>query len=169
MTTRIAELKSLFLQKGWQLCVAESVTVGRLQALLGSVSGASDFFVGGITTYNLEQKVRHLGVAREEAERTDCVSPLVCQQMARGACALFDAPIAIATTGYAEPYAERNVTTPWAHISIWESVTGTELAGVRVEATRVKPRPSTDSDFRQASQQFYAEAALNALWDCLQG
>jgi nicotinamide-nucleotide amidase len=39
------------------LDTAESVTVGRLQTMIGAVAGASTFFQGGITAYNIEQKV----------------------------------------------------------------------------------------------------------------
>jgi nicotinamide-nucleotide amidase len=86
-----------------KLAVAESMTAGRLQALIAAESGASEFFLGGITAYTLEQKVRHLGVSRELAAPVDCVSAEVAWQMARGACALFGADVAVATTGYAEP------------------------------------------------------------------
>lgn len=99
------------------LAVAESVTGGRLQALVTAESGASTFFLGGITAYNLVQKVRHLGVSREAAEPVDCVSAEVAWQMARGACALFGSDIGVATTGYAEPFPERGVRAPvvyWA-------------------------------------------------------
>ncbi len=99
------------------LAVAESVTGGRLQALVTAESGASTFFLGGITAYTLVQKVRHLGVRREAAEPVDCVSAEVAWQMARGACALFGADIGVATTGYAEPLPERDVRAPvvyWA-------------------------------------------------------
>ena len=90
-----------------KLAVAESMTAGGLQALIAAESGASEFFVGGITAYTIDQKVRHLGVSRAEAAPVDCVSAEVAWQMARGACALFGADVAVATTGYAEPAAER--------------------------------------------------------------
>ena len=89
-----------------RLAVAESMTAGRLQALIAAESGASEFFAGGITAYTIEQKVRHLGVDRAEAVPVDCVSAEVAWQMARGACALFGADVALATTGYAEPAPE---------------------------------------------------------------
>ncbi len=84
------------------LAAAESVTCGRVQARVGEVSGASDFFLGGITAYNLEQKVRHLGVERAGAGACGCVSAEVAAQMAGGAAALFGADVGVATTGWAE-------------------------------------------------------------------
>jgi nicotinamide-nucleotide amidase len=84
------------------LAVAESFTGGRLQARITAVSGASGFFLGGLTAYTIAQKVRHLGVARAEAEAVNAVSAEVARQMARGVCSLFGADMGLATTGYAE-------------------------------------------------------------------
>lgn len=85
----MTDLKALMLQppRLW-LAVAESLTCGRLQARIGAISGASDFFMGGLTAYSLDQKVRHLGVDRAEAEAANSVSARIAEQMARGACVL---------------------------------------------------------------------------------
>ena len=97
-------LKQLLLREPrLTLAVAESLTCGRLQAARGAVSGASEFFLGGLTAYTLTQKVRHLGVDRVRAEAVNAVSPGVAEEMARGACAFFGSDLALATTGYAEP------------------------------------------------------------------
>ncbi len=109
------ELKSLLLQKPWlTLAVAESLTCGHVQARIGAVSGASDFFLGGITAYTLDEKVTHLGVNRAAARKVDCVSATVAREMAVGACRLFGSDLGLATTGYAEPSPEKGVTTPYA-------------------------------------------------------
>ena len=102
----------------WTVACAESVTGGRIQAPLTSISGASDFFQGGITTYNLAQKVEHLGVSSRVAEASNCVCPQVCDEMATGACRMFRATVAIATTGYAEPERQRGVVQPFALAAI---------------------------------------------------
>ena len=110
------ELKNLMLRPPrLTLAVAESLTCGRLQARIGAISGASDFFLGGITAYTLEQKVRHLGVDRAQAEPVAAVSAEVARQMARGACAFFGSDLALATTGYAEPAPARGVWQPQAY------------------------------------------------------
>ena len=104
MSASLVDLKRLMLgPPRWTLAAAESLTCGRVQARVGELSGASTFFLGGITAYGLEQKVQHLGVDREEAERANCVSALVAEQMACGVCRLFNSDLGIATTGYAEP------------------------------------------------------------------
>jgi nicotinamide-nucleotide amidase len=109
------ELKELMLRTPrLTLAVAESLTCGQLQARIGAVPGASEYFLGGITTYNLEQKVRLLGVNRAHARRVNCVSQQVAVEMAQGACALFGAELALATTGYAQPNPAAGVSVPMA-------------------------------------------------------
>ncbi len=96
------------------LSVAESLTSGRLQAAIGAISGASTFFLGGITAYSTDEKVRHLGIDRAEAEAVNCVSSRVAEQMACGACRLFGSDLGLATTGYAEPFPGRKIEVPFA-------------------------------------------------------
>ena len=99
------------------IAVAESSTAGHLQALLGATPGLSKVLEGGITAYNLGQKLRHLSINRDHAEACNCVSPRVADEMAQGACELFDTPLGAATTGYAEAEPARGATQPqtyWA-------------------------------------------------------
>ena len=104
MSALAAELKELMLRAPrLTLAVAESVTAGQVQARVAAVAGASGFFLGGVTAYALEQKVKLLGVGRKHAAEVNCVSARVAEEMARGVCALFDADLGVATTGYAEP------------------------------------------------------------------
>jgi nicotinamide-nucleotide amidase len=111
----MSELKELMrADPALSLAVAESLTSGHLQARIGAVSGASAYFLGGVTAYSLEQKVNLLGVDRAEAERVNCVSARVAEQMARGACVLFNARVGVATTGYAEPAPAQGVAVPQA-------------------------------------------------------
>ncbi len=99
----MGELKELMLRTPrLTLAVAESVTCGRVQSRIGEISGASEFFLGGITAYTVAQKVRHLGVEYAAAAACDGVAAEVAAQMACGAAALFGADVAVATTGYAE-------------------------------------------------------------------
>lgn len=86
------------------LSVAESLTGGLLSNAFVKVSGASKYFQGSITCYNITQKVKHLGVDEENAKACNCVSAQTAREMAVGCCKLFDSDIAIATTGYAEDW-----------------------------------------------------------------
>ncbi|HEY2725901.1 MAG TPA: CinA family protein, partial [Parafilimonas sp.] len=47
-------------EKNQSIAAAESVTGGLLQAAFSNAKAASFFFQGGITTYNIGQKCRHL-------------------------------------------------------------------------------------------------------------
>jgi competence/damage-inducible protein CinA C-terminal domain len=126
----------------WTLAVAESLTAGNLQAAVTSVSGASGFFLGGVTAYSLEQKVRLLGVERGLAEATNCVAREVAEQMARGVCELFGAEVGAATTGYAEASAEAGVAVPFAWWAVaWKNGGNFVMRSGREEcagATRVE-------------------------------
>jgi nicotinamide-nucleotide amidase len=96
------------------LAVAESLTSGRLQAAIGARSGASDFFLGGLTAYTIDQKVTQLGVDRDEAENSNAISEKVADQMALGVCRLFGSSLGAATTGYAETATEFGIHSPRA-------------------------------------------------------
>jgi nicotinamide-nucleotide amidase len=153
----MGDLKDLMLRSPrLTVAVAESLTCGRLQARIGAISGASEFFLGGVTAYSLDQKVRHLGVDRAEAEAVNSVSAAVAEQMARGACALFGADMAAATTGYAEPSAGWRVATPFAWWGLARRLPG---GGFYATSGRVDcPGLS-----RTGVQERVAEAAYDAL------
>lgn len=89
-----------------KIAIAESVTSGFIQFAFSQMEKASAFFSGGITTYTLEEKVRLLGVNRLEAQRTNCVSQLLSETMAKKVSALFDTDWSLAITGYARPVPE---------------------------------------------------------------
>lgn len=112
------EIRKRLLELGKTVAAAESITAGHLQAALSSVSGASDVFQGGITAYQPEIKIKHLGVDAGLARRTDCVDEEVARQMAVGAIRLFESDYAIATCGYAEPYPDWGIDGPFAYYAI---------------------------------------------------
>jgi nicotinamide-nucleotide amidase len=110
-----ARLKKLLLRDpALTLAAAESLTAGHVQAAIASVSGASDYFLGGVTAYSLEQKAKLLGVNRAHARSVDCVSQRVAVEMAAGAAKLFNSDLAVATTGYAEPSRAAGIREPMA-------------------------------------------------------
>lgn len=111
-------LHNTLLAKGLTLSVAESLTCGLLQDMIGANSGASKFFKGGLTAYSLEQKTQILGVESTHAAAVNCVSEQVAKEMAIGARKLFNSSVSIATTGYAEAYEEMSITSPFAYVAI---------------------------------------------------
>jgi nicotinamide-nucleotide amidase len=161
MSARPLDLKALMLRApALTLAVAESMTCGHVQAAVGAISGASEFFCGGITAYTLDEKVRHLGVNRAVAKKVNAVSPTVAEQMAIGVCALFGSDLGVATTGYAEPSAREKVAEPFAWWALAHRQRG-RIVALRngrvecVEATRVE------------AQRIVAEAVMAELAEYL--
>lgn len=142
------------------LAVAESLTGGRLQALITGVSGASACFLGGVCAYTVPQKTRLLGVDAAHATAVDGISAQVAAEMAVGVCRLFGADLGVATTGYAEPALARGV----AHPQAWLAVAAGGPAGPRVLGQRRVEFPGRT---RQEAQQAVAEAALALLLEFL--
>jgi nicotinamide-nucleotide amidase len=176
---KCAELKALLLRAPRRtLAVAESMTCGHLQAHIGAISGASEFFLGGITAYTLDQKVRHLGVKRAAAKAVNSVSAAVAEQMARGACVLFGSDFALATTGYAEPFdlaqgrpsAEGKVAVPFAWWALAHAQSSRRTGPGRGGKFMVRSgRINGPGRARVAMQELVAERALAELVDYLRG
>jgi nicotinamide-nucleotide amidase len=116
-TNVINSIKEILLKRKQTLAVAESVTSGHLQAAFSLADGASLFFQGGITAYNLGQKARHLHVDPIVAESCNCVSDKVTEQMALHAAELFSCDWTIAITGYAAPVPEIGVKDLFAFVA----------------------------------------------------
>jgi len=153
------ELKALLLgETRLTVAAAESLTTGRVQALLGAVSGSSEYFLGGITAYSLEQKVKHLAVDRATARKVNSVSSDVAEQMARGVCSLFGSDLGLATTGYAERSPADGVVEPFAFWALAHRATrGAKFVAIRsgrVECPGAK---------RAEAQQMVAEAVVAEL------
>jgi nicotinamide-nucleotide amidase len=152
-----AELRKLMLHRpALTLVVAESLTAGQVQARIAAVSGASDYFLGGVTAYTLEQKVKLLGVSRAHAKAVDCVSQRVAVEMAVGVAKLFGADLAIATTGYAEPAPKKKVRTPHA----WWAICHRHRSGAAVMLSGLVEVPGAD---RVTVQARVAETVLAEL------
>jgi PncC family amidohydrolase len=84
------------LLKGRSVATAESCTAGRVAEVLAALPGAADFFKGGIVAYHEMTKRDILNVSAESV-----LSNTAAEEMALGALRLFDAQVAIATTGVA--------------------------------------------------------------------
>ena len=153
----VSELKALMLREPkLTLAVAESLTAGNVQARIASVSGASGFFLGGLTASSIEEKVTLRGVDRAAAKKVNCVSAAVAEDMALGAAKLFGAELAVATTGYAEPSPADGVMAPMAW---WALAHGRRGRVVKIFSGRVE----CPSEPRVAVQQIVADAVLAEL------
>lgn len=95
------ELSSALINAQESIAVAESVTSGHLQAALSGATKAMQFYQGGITTYNVGQKTRHLAVDPVHALNVNSVSVKVSEQMALGVRRLFTSDWGVGITGFA--------------------------------------------------------------------
>ena len=90
-------------ERGMTVGVAESCTGGFLASLFTSQPGASDYFYGGVVSYDNSVKMNVLGVEKDILDTCGAVSQECAQQMAVGARRVLGTDYAIATTGIAGP------------------------------------------------------------------
>ncbi|MBO7300307.1 MAG: competence/damage-inducible protein A [Tidjanibacter sp.] len=102
-TTVQSAVAELLLAKGATLSAAESCTGGALSAKFTAMSGASEYFWGGIVSYDNSVKENLLGVSREDLEQYGAVSEQVARQMAEGVRRACGTTYGVATTGIAGP------------------------------------------------------------------
>ena len=129
-----------------QLACAESVTAGRLASTFASVERAVTFFRGGAVTYQRSVKEALLGLTARSV-----LSLEAAEQMASGACRLFDAQVAVATTGLAGGDPRDGVPV------------GTVFVGVCVDGRVASSRHHFDGD----PEEVCAAAERQALLDLL--
>lgn len=104
---------------GKTLSAAESCTGGMISSLITSVPGASEYYLGSVTSYAVAVKESVLGVGHEVVETYGVVSSEVAAAMAEGVRKLTGSTYSVATTGLAGPAGdERNpVGTVWIGVS----------------------------------------------------
>ncbi|MBQ4552541.1 MAG: CinA family protein [Clostridia bacterium] len=92
--------------RGQTLCVAESLTGGKMSDSIVSVPGASKVFLGGVVSYAESVKQKVLGVQAETLQQFTAVSGQTACEMAAGVRRLMGADYALSATGYAGPDGE---------------------------------------------------------------
>ncbi|MBD2508552.1 competence/damage-inducible protein A [Nostoc muscorum FACHB-395] len=85
------------------LSVAESCTGGGLGQMLTEISGSSDYFWGGVISYDNSVKVGLLGVNQEDLDKFGAVSATVAEQMAVGVKTRLATTWGLSITGIAGP------------------------------------------------------------------
>ena len=132
-------ISKALLQMGESLAVAESVTAGLVQSKLSLGKDALRYFQGGITVYNLGQKVKHLNIDPILAERVNSVSIDVSRDLACNVTRLFNSTWGIGITGYAAPVPALKINKCFAYFSfaykgqpVFEDRIDTELKSARI-------------------------------------
>ncbi|GFE71486.1 competence/damage-inducible protein A [Chroococcus sp. FPU101] len=85
------------------LSVAESCTGGGLGAMLTTIAGSSDYFYGGVISYDNRIKIALLDVNKDDLAEYGAVSEIVAQQMAKGVKNKLGTDWGISLTGIAGP------------------------------------------------------------------
>jgi len=93
----------LLRKRGLRLAVAESCTGGLVGHRLTNVAGSSTFYMGSVTAYAYEAKVRLLGVRWRSLEKFGAVSEEVVLEMALGVRRTFASDIGLSVSGIAGP------------------------------------------------------------------
>jgi nicotinamide-nucleotide amidase len=96
-------LGSILKEKNYTLSTAESFTGGLISDYITNISGSSEYFEGGITTYSNSGKVMHLGVKKNTLNTFGAVSEQIATEMVIGVKKLFNTDCAISSTGIAGP------------------------------------------------------------------
>ena len=109
MNQLLHSIKTILLNRKETIAIAESVTGGDIQSAFSSTENAGDFFEGGITVYNIHQKIKHLHVDPVDALASNCVSEQVACTMAVNVAKNFSSDWGIAVTGYASEMPEKGI------------------------------------------------------------
>lgn len=93
----------MLIARGETLAAAESCTGGTISAKFTAMSGASEYYWGGVVSYDNSVKENVLGVSRHNLDTYGAVSEQVARQMAEGVRRVCGTTYGIATTGIAGP------------------------------------------------------------------
>jgi PncC family amidohydrolase len=106
---------------GLRLAVAESCTGGLVGHRITNVPGSSTYYMGSVTAYAYEAKVRLLEVEWATLEQHGAVSPETVEEMARGVRRALAADIGVSVSGIAGPgggSADKPIGLVWMGLSV---------------------------------------------------
>ena len=113
----------LLRKHGLRLAVAESCTGGLIGHRITNIPGSSTYYMGSITAYAYEAKVRLLGVKWRTLEKHGAVSEEVVLQMACGVRRALAADVGLSVSGIAGPGGgteDKPVGLTWAGLSTFD-------------------------------------------------
>lgn len=148
-TELVDRIGKILLQRNETVAVAESVTSGDLQFRFSQGESARKFFQGGITTYTINQKTKHLNVDPVHAMAANCVSEIVSCEMSMNVVKMFMTDWGIGITGYAAPVPEKSIQNTFAFYSIHHKTE--EVARGRIDVEKNSP---------SETQKYFSEQVL---------
>jgi nicotinamide-nucleotide amidase len=102
-TSLVEAVSEIIKDKKLTLSAAESLTGGAFQSMLTAISGASDFYEGGLVTYSNRIKKEILDINPKLIDQYGVVSSQCAIKMAEHVKSLFKTDIGISFTGVAGP------------------------------------------------------------------
>lgn len=151
------ELGELLRKRKLWLGTVESATGGLISHLITNVPGSSDYYLGSITSYSNEVKIKVVGVKRETIDKYGAVSAEVAEEMALGGRKVLGADICLADTGIAGP----SGATPGKPVGLF-------YIGLSSK-TETLSRKHIFTGNREQNKRLAAEAALGWLKEYLLG
>ena len=121
-TTLEATIGALLRGSHRTLSVAESCTGGMISHLLTTVPGASEYYLGSVTSYAIPVKEALLGVRAKTIRDHGIVSAAVAAEMAEGVRRLTGSTFSVTTTGWADAYGDEHEPAG----TVWVGVSGPE-------------------------------------------
>lgn len=155
--TTVEQVCELLRQSRISISVAESITGGLISERLTSLSGSTDYFVGGVVCYSSRSKVTEVGVPAKVIADHGAVSKETVVALAENIRKRLKSDIGLAATGYAGPG------------------TGGEKGPVGLTYVAVASSQGSEwkelnlSGSRQEVREQAAQAALGLLWFHLGG
>jgi nicotinamide-nucleotide amidase len=132
----------LLSEKKKSLATAESITGGLVAQRLTQVPGASDWFLGGIVSYDNRIKMALLDVPPAVLDQHTAVSPQVAEAMAVNCRRKMGADLAVSTVGYAGPSAGVDQPVGLAYVGLaWDD--GVKVQKVNWGGTRLEIQTRT--------------------------
>lgn len=102
-TSLEGRLGQLLKARAWKIAFAESCTGGLVGHRITNVPGSSDYYLGSVTAYANEAKVKLLGVSQNTLEQFGAVSSETVEEMAAGIRVGLAADMGISISGIAGP------------------------------------------------------------------
>ena len=141
----------LLREQGLTIAVAESCSGGLLSDRITNIPGSSDYYLGGMVTYDNQAKQDLLGVQTFTLEEFGAVSEQTAKEMAQGVRRVFQGNIGVSITGIAGPDGGTD-----------EKPVGLVFIGLDFEGD-TEVRSFTFTKERRFNKELSAQAALNML------